>query len=294
MDWLNYHHLLNFWLVTREGSVQKASELLHVTPASVSIQIKQLERSLGVKLLQKQGRGLVPTALGVEVAEYANEIFSTGRELVEWLKGGATGRVRELRVGIRDAMPKLVAFRLLQPAIELDPSLKLVCIESEMPKLVADLAIHKLDVILTDAPLDPLYKVQAYSHRLGDSGVVIMGTAELVKRHRRGFPNSLDGAPFLMQTSSNVLRRQMDQWFGGLHLVPNIRGEFDDSAMMKIAARQGLGLFPTPECIRDEVANIYGLETLGVAEGVKDRFYAISTERKLKHPAVLAIREHTK
>lgn len=294
MDWLNYHHLLNFWLVSREGSVQRASELLHVTPASVSVQIKQLERSLGVKLLQKQGRGLVPTAIGAEVAEYAADIFSTGRELVEMIKGGSGGRPRELRVGIRDAMPKLVAFSLLQPAIELDPALKLICIEAELPKLVADLAIHRLDVILTDAPLDPVYKVQAYSHRLGDSEVVIMGTTELVKKYRRGFPNSLDGAPFLMQTNSNVLRRQMDQWFNELHLVPHVRAEFDDSAMMKIAARQGLGLFPTPVCIQEDISKLYGLEPLGIVDGVKDRFYAISTERKLKHPAVLAIREHSK
>lgn len=293
MDWLNYHHLLNFWLVAREGSVKRASELLHVTPASVSVQIKQLESSLGVKLLQKQGRGLTTTDMGREVAAYATEIFGTGRELMEMVKGGSGGRPRELRVGIRDAMPKLVAFRLLQPALNLSDPIRLVCVESEMPRLVADLAIHKLDVILTDTPLDPLYNVKAYSHRLGDSAVVIMGTRNLVKKYRTGFPNSLDGAPFLMQTDSSALRRQMDQWLNGLHLTPDIKGEFDDSAMMKIAARQGLGLFPTPACIHEEITDLYGLEVLGFAAGVKDRFYAISTERKLKHPSVLAIREHS-
>lgn len=291
MDWLNYHHLLCFWLVAREGSVLRASEMLHVTPASVSVQVKQLERSLKVKLLQKQGRGLILTEMGTEVAQYAQNIFSTGRELLEMVKGGPGGRPRELRVGIRDAMPKLVAFRLLQPALRIDDTIRLVCIESEMPKLVADLAIHKLDVILTDAPLDPFYKVQAFSHRLGESDVVIMGVPSLVERYRRDFPNSLDAAPFLMQTSANALRRQIDQWFNARHLVPNIRGEFDDSAMLKIAARQGLGLFVTPACVQKEIESLYGFETLGTVDGVKDRFYVISTERKLKHPAVLAIQE---
>ena len=291
MDWLNYHHLLNFWLVVREGSVQQASEILHVTPASVSVQVKQLERSLGVKLLEKKGRGLVPTEVGGEVAQYAAEIFSTGRELVEMLKGRPTGKPQLLRVGIRDVMPKLLAFRLLQPALELDEPVRLVCQEADMPQLVADLAIHKLDVILTDTALDPLYNVQAYSHRLGESDVVIMGTKELARKYRRGFPASLDGAPFLLPMDTSVLRRAMDQWFSDLDLTPTIRGEFADSAMLKIAGRQGLGLFAIPVNVQDEVAKIYGLREVGLAAGVKERFYAVSVERKLKHPAVVAIRE---
>lgn len=178
MDWLNYHHLLNFWLVAREGTVQRASEVLHVTPASVSTQVKQLERALGIKLFEKKGRGLVLTAMGEEVSVYASEIFSTGRELMEMVKSRPTGRARELRVGIRDVMPKLVAYRLLEPAMKRDDSIRLVCHEAEMPELVADLAIHKLDVILTDTALDPPYRVNAYSHRLGESEVIIMGTKE--------------------------------------------------------------------------------------------------------------------
>ncbi len=292
VDWLNYHHLLNFWLVAREGSVQQASEILHVTPASVSVQVKQLERSLGVKLLQKKGRGLVLTEMGEEVAEYASEIFSTGRELMERVKGRPDGKPQVLRVGIRDVMPKLVAFRLLQPALELDVPVRLVCQEADMPQLVSELAIHKLDVILTDTSLDPLYKVQAYSHRLGESGVVIMGTKELAKKYRRGFPGSLDGAPFLFPMETSVLRRAMDQWFSDLSLTPIVKGEFADSAMLKIAGRQGLGLFAIPVSIQDDVTAIYGLREVGVAEGVKERFYAVSVERKLKHPAVVAIREH--
>ncbi len=292
MDWLNYHHLLNFWLVAREGSVQQASQILHVTPASVSVQVKQLERSLGVKLLKKQGRGLVLTEMGEEVAEYASKIFSTGRELMEMIKGRPAGKPQQLRVGIRDVMPKLVAFRLLQPALELDESLRLVCQEAEMPQLVAELAIHKLDVILTDTALDPLYKVQAYSHRLGESDVVIMGTKELAKKYRPGFPGSLDGAPFLLPMDNSALRRGMDQWFSDMHLTPIIKGEFADSAMLKIAGRQGLGLFAVPVSIQDDVTAIYGLREVGSVDGVIERFYAISAERKLKHPAVIAIREN--
>jgi LysR family transcriptional activator of nhaA len=292
VDWLNYHHLLNFWLVAREGSVQRASEVLHVTPASVSVQVKQLEKSLGVKLLQKQGRGLVLTDMGEEVSAYASEIFTTGRELMEMVKGRPDGKPQELRVGIRDVLPKLVAFRLLQPALELDEPVRLKCEEADMPQLVADLAIHKLDVILTDAALDPHFKVRAYSHRLGESEVVIMGTRELARKYRRGFPGSLDGAPFLLPMDNSVLRRAMDQWFSDLNLAPIVKGEFADSAMLKIAGRQGLGLFAVPVSIRDDVTAIYGLREVGIVAGVKERFYAVSVERKLKHPAVIAIREN--
>ena len=292
MDWLNYHHLLNFWLVAREGSVQRASEILHVTPASVSVQVKQLERSLGVKLFRKQGRGLLLTEIGQQVADYAAEIFATGRELMEMVKGRPVGRPLVLRVGIRDVMPKLVAFQLLQPALALDEPVRLVCHEAEMPQLVADLAIHKLDVILTDMALDPLYKVKAYSHRLGESEVVIMGSESLARKYRRGFPASLDGAPFLLPMDTSMLRRAMDQWFNDMHLSPIIKGEFADSAMLKIAGRHGLGLFAVPATIQDDVSAIYGLREVGRVQGVKERFYAVSVERKLSHPAVIAIREH--
>jgi LysR family transcriptional activator of nhaA len=290
MDWLNYHHLQSFWFVAREGSVQRASELLHVTPASVSVQVKQLERALRVKLFKKQGRGLVLTEIGEQVAEYASEIFSSGRELLEMVKGRPAGRPQELRVGIRDVMPKLVAFRLLQPALELNEPVRLVCQEGDMSQLVADLTIHKLDVILTDTALDPIFKVQAYSHRLGESDVVIVGNKELAKKYRSGFPSSLDGAPFLLPLSSTMLRRALDQWFNELHLSPEVKGEFADSAMLKIAGRHGLGLFAIPVNIQEDVKAMYGMHEVGLVEGVKERFYAVSVERKLKHPAVVAIR----
>jgi LysR family transcriptional activator of nhaA len=246
---------------------------------------------MGVKLLKKQGRGLMLTEIGHQVAEYAAEIFATGRELMEMVKGRPVGRPLELRVGIRDVMPKLVAFQLLQPALTLDVPVRLVCQEAEMAQLVADLAIHKLDVILTDTALDPLYKVRAYSHRLGESDVVIMGTRELAQKYRRDFPASLDGAPFLLPMVTSMLRRAMDQWFNDLHLSPIIKGEFADSAMLKIAGRHGLGLFAIPATIQNDVSSIYGLREVGRVDGVRERFYAVSVERKVRHPAVIAIRE---
>ena len=293
MDWLNYHHLMNFWMVAREGTIQRASELLHVTPASVSVQVRQLERSLGVRLFKKQGRGLVLTETGQQVAEYANEIFATGRELMEMVKGRPVGRPLELRVGIREVMPKLVAYQLIQPALQLEQPVRLVCQEGDMAELIADLAIHKLDVVLTDTALDPLYKVQAHSHRLGSSDVVIVGEKELAEKYRRGFPSSLDGAPFLLPTAVSVLRRQLDRWFADLGLTPIVRGEFADSAMIKIAGRRGLGLFAVPGIIEDEVKKLYGLSRVGVAAGIEEHFYAVSVERKVKHPGVIAIRQQS-
>lgn len=289
MDWLNYHQLLNFWLVAREGSVQRASAVLHVTPSSVSIQVRQLERACGAKLFQKQGRGLVLTELGEQVAGYAGEIFAKGRELMELVKGRPIGRPPVLRVGVGDAMPKLVAFRLLQPALVRDPSVRLICQEGEMSQLVSALAIHKLDVVLSDIPLDPLYKVQAYSHRLGESDVVIVGSRDLARRYRRGFPASLEHAPFLLPTGSSLLRRQLERWFSEMKLTPTIGGEFADSGMMKIAGLSGLGLLAIPAVIETEVRKFYGLQRVGVAEGVQEQFYAVSVERRIKHAGVLAI-----
>jgi len=294
LDWLNYHHLLNFWLVAREGSVRRASEVLHVTPSSVSIQLRQLERAFGTPLVRKQGRGLMLTEMGEQVADYASKIFATGRELMELVKGRPVGSPLVLRIGIRDVMPKLVAYQLLQPALELEQPLRLVCHEGEMSQLVSDLAIHKLDVVLSDTALDPLYKVQAYSHQLGESDVVIVGTRELAKRYRRGFPSSLNGAPFLVPTESSILRRQMDRWFSDLNLAPLIHGEFADSAMMKIAGRSGLGLLAVAGVIEEQVRRIYGLQRVGIATGIQEQFYAVSIERRLKHPGVIAIREGAK
>jgi LysR family transcriptional activator of nhaA len=188
-------------------------------------------------------------------------------------------------------MPKLVAFQILQPAFELGDSVRVICQEGEMADLIAGLSIHKLDLVLSDTALDPLYKVQAYSHLLGESDVVIVGTAPLAQKYAPGFPASLAGAPFLLPTENSVLRRQMDQWFSDQDVIPQVLGEFADTALLKIAGSRGVGLFAVPASIQNDVAALYGVQFVGLAKGVRERFYVVSVERKIKHPAVAAIRD---
>jgi LysR family transcriptional activator of nhaA len=291
VDWLNYHHLLYFWVVAHEGSVSRAGEVLHVTPATVSIQIRELERSLGVQLFRKSGRGLALTDMGEEVYRYANDIFALGRELVDMVKGRPIGRPLLFRVGVKDALSKLVVFKLLEPHFKMTEKARLVVVESDISRLVASLSVHKLDVVLSDTQLDPSFKVRAWSHLLGESPIIVMGAKKLVEKYREGFPGSLNRAPFLFPTEQSVLRRSLDVWFEDNDLAPDIRGEFDDSAMLKIAARAGAGLFAAPAVIRNEIQAMYGVEPLGILPGVQERYYALSVERKLKHPAVVAISE---
>lgn len=291
MDWLNYHHLLYFWVVAHEGSITRAAEMLHVTPATISIQIKELERSWGVELLRKSGRGVALTETGEEVYRYAQEIFSLGRELVDMVRGRPLGQPLLLRVGIKDVMPKLVAYKLIEPTLKMPEQIKLVCWEGTSEGLLADLAVHKLDVVLSDTPLDPSLKVKAFSHQLGESEIVILGERKLAERLRPDFPDSLDGAPWLLPTDNNVLRRSLDLWLADHNYHPQIRGEFEDSAMLKIAGRAGAGIFATVAAIRGEVESMYGVELIGKIPSIKENFYAISAERRIKHPGVLAISE---
>lgn len=289
MEWLNYHHLLYFWTVAREGSVRRASELLHVTPSTLSIQIRELEQSLGVRLFRKSGRGLALTETGEEVQRYAGDIFSLGQEMLDMVRGRPVGKPLLFRVGVKDVMPKLVAYRLLEPTLCLPESVRLVCHEGDLDHLVADLAVHKLDAVLSDTPLDPGLKVRAYSHLLGESEVVLLGTRKLVEALRKGYPGSLNEAPFLLPTQNTTLRRTLDLWFQEHQIRPDIRGEFHDSAMLKIAGRAGVGVFAVPQVIQAEVRQMYDVELLGTLAGVHERFYALTIERKLKHPAVVAI-----
>jgi LysR family transcriptional activator of nhaA len=291
MNWLNYHHLQYFWVVSREGSVAKASEMLHVTPATISIQLRELEKSLGVELFRKSGRGLALTEMGSAVMEYAQDIFSTGQELLDMVSGRPVGGPMVLRVGIKDVMPKLVAYRLLEPTLRMSEEVRLSCFEGDIAKLVADLAIHKLDVVLSDTPLDPGMKVRAYSHLLGESDVAIVGTKALAKKVRSGFPGSLDGVPILLPMKNTILRRSLDYWFEDNEVRPKVVGEFDDSAMLKIMGSAGVGVFPVPIAIVKEVEAMYGVELIASLPNVREKFYALSAERKVKHPAVLAIWE---
>ncbi len=289
MSWLNYHHLQYFWAVSREGTVAKASEKLHVTPATISIQLRDLEKQLGVKLFRKAGRGLALTEMGTAVQSYANDIFATGQELLDMVHGRPVGGPILFRVGIKDVMPKLIAYQLLEPTLQLAEEVRIACYEGDVSRLIADLAIHRLDVVLSDTPIDPLMKVRAYSHLLGESEVVFVGTKELAKRCRKDFPNSLNSLPVLLPMKNTVLRRSLDNWFDENQIRPQIRGEFEDSAMMKIMGKAGVGVFPVTAVISQEVQDMYRVETIAKIPGVTERFYALSIERKIKHPAVLAI-----
>ena len=289
MEWLNYHHLLYFWMMAREGSLARASAELRLAQSTISVQIRGLEESLGEKLFVRSGRRLVLTEMGRVVFRYAEEIFSLGRELRDAVKGRPVGRPLNLVVGVADVVPKLVARRLIAPALELPESVRLVCREDKPERLFAELALHNLDIVLADAPIGPSIHVRAFSHLLGECGVVFFGTAKLASAHRRNFPKSLDGAPVILPTENTTLRRSLDQWFAARGIRPRVVGEFEDSALLKVFGQRGMGLFPAPSIIANEVQRQYQVRPVGTLDGVRERFYAISAERKLKHPAVIAI-----
>ena len=288
MESLNYHHLRYFWAAAREGGVTRASEKLHISQPAVSAQIRDLEQALGEKLFTRSGRSIALTETGRVVYRYAEEIFGLGGELMETLKGRPTGRSARLAVGIANVIPKLIAHRLLEPAFKLPEPVRVQCLEDKPERLLAELAIHALDVVLTDAPLGTAVKVKAYSHLLGECGVSIVGAAPLARTHRRAFPSSLDGAPFLLPTADSTLRRLLDHWFEVQGIRPHIVGEFDDSALLKVFGQSGAGLFAVPSAIEADVQRQYGVRLVGRIEA-RERFYAITVERKIKHPAVVAI-----
>jgi LysR family transcriptional regulator, transcriptional activator of nhaA len=289
MDWLNYHHLLYFWTVARIGSVSRASEELRLTQATVSAQLKSLEQSLGEKLFRKSGRHLVLTDTGKIVFRYAEEIFSLGQELIGTLKGRPAGRLARVTVGVADVMAKLVVYKLIEPALKLKDPYRLVCKEGTNSELLAALAVHDIDVMLSDGPIDPAINVKAFSHLLGECGVILFGAPRLAAKYRAAFPRSLDGAPFLLPTSNTTARRSLDQWFESENIRPTIVAEFEDSALLKVFGQRGLGLFVAPSVISAEVQRQYDVKIVGRMENVTERFYAISLDRKLKHPAVVAI-----
>jgi LysR family transcriptional activator of nhaA len=291
MEWLNYHHLLYFWATAREGSIAAAGKRLLLSQPTISGQIHALEDALGEKLFAKSGRGLVLTDVGRVVYSYADEIFSLGRELQSVLKGRPHDRPARLNVGISDALPKLVVYRLLKPAFEMPEPLQITCYEDKPDRLIADLSSHLLDIVLSDSPLSSTMRVRAYSHPLGSCGITIFGKPQLASKYRKDFPKCLDGAPMLLPLGSSNLRRQLDQWFDENGIRVRMVAEFQDSALIKVFGQQGLGLFPAPSAIENEVKDYYRVATVGRIEAVKETFYAISVERKLKNPAVIAISE---
>jgi len=291
MEWLNYHHLLYFWTVAREGGIAQASSKLRLAPPTISGQIHALEDSLGEKLLQRTGRRLVLTEMGRLVFRYADEIFSLGRELMNTVKGRPTGRPQKLRVGIADVLPKLVVRRLLAPVHTLETPVHLVCHEDRGENLLSELTAHGFDVVLADTPLAQGSGVRAFNHLLGECGTTFFAARPLADRIKKNFPRSLDGQPLLLPLPGSAVRRALDHWLSQHQLEPRIVAEFEDRALLEVFGKDGFGVFPAASVIADEVRRQYQVEVCGVAPTVRERFYAVSIERRLKHPAVVAISE---
>ncbi|MFN7541562.1 MAG: transcriptional activator NhaR [Acidobacteriota bacterium] len=291
MDWLNYHHLFYFFTVAREGSIARACEKLHLAQPTISGQLRQLESTCGGKLFFKQGRGLALTELGQIIYDYAEQIFSLGRELQDTISQQPAGKPRRLHVGISDAVPKLIAYRVLAPVLALPSPVKLVCEEGSPSELIAALVEHSLDVVLTDTPVSATDSRRHFNHLLGSSQVTIFGAAPLARRYRRQFPHSLEDAPFLLPSPSSSLRRSLDLWFHSHQIQPAVIGEFKDSALVKIFASAGKGLFAAPRAIESDIVARYGVQRIGHIPALRESFYAVSIERRLKHPAVVALCE---
>jgi LysR family transcriptional activator of nhaA len=289
MHRLNYNHLFYFWTVAREGSIARACGQLHLTQPTISGQLRALEKAVEAKLFQRVGRNLALTDTGRMVYRYADEIFSLGRELHDSLQGRPPGRPLRLVIGIADTFPKLIAYRLLEPALHLAEPLQIVCEQGKPEILLTQLAVNTLDLLLADAPVGPASKIRAFNHLLGECGVSFVGTPRLVAAYRRGFPQSLDGAPFLMPAENTALRRSLEQWFEATGIRPEVRGEIADSAMLKVFGENGVGLFAVRTAVEGETKHLYKVRLLGRVEAIRERFYAISLERKIKHPAVAVI-----
>ena len=275
MEWLNYHHLLYFWAVAKNGSVSRACEELRLAQPTISGQIRALEGVLGEKLFARSGRHLVMTEMGRVVFRYAEDIFSLGRDLISTVKGHGSGR----------------PLQLLKSALKTAHPTRILCWENKLDHLLAELAIHGLDLVISDTPAPPSIKVQTYNHVMGESGVTFFSTANQAAKYRRAFPKSLSGAPVLLPTPNAMLRRLVDEWLVRRGIHPTVMGEFEDSATLKAFGQTGYGLFPGSSVMEKEICRQYRVQVVGRLDSVKQRFYAITVERRLKHPAVLAIVE---
>lgn len=289
MEWINYHHLLYFWLVSREGSLARASAELRLAQSTVSKQIHQLESMLGHSLFSKKGRKLVLTESGLVVFRYADEIFGLGREMMDTLNDRPVGKPPRITVGVADVVPKLIAEHVLAAVLQLQEPVRLTCREDKPDRLLADLAMHDLDVILTDAPASPHIKIRAFNHLLGGSEIAFFGRQELAMKYRRNFPASLNGAPMLLPTENTVMRRSLEQWFESHDIRPVVMGECEDSALLKAFGYRGIGIFPAASIVTKEIEAQYQVKSIGKASGVIERLYAVTVERRIKHPAVAAI-----
>ncbi len=286
---INFHHLRLFRTVARTGSLARAAAELHLTEPTVSTQIKRLEQQFGQPLFSRTTRRLQLTDAGQTALRYADDIFSLSDELTQAMAGAAVDRPRRFLVGIADVVPKMIAYRLIEPALSIAEGITLSCNEDTPERLVAALSVHALDLLITDAPVTPAANVRAFNHLLGECGTTIFGTPELAARYRGAFPGSLHGAPFLLPLHASTSRRALDSWFQQQDVVPSVTGEYADSALMKVFGQNGYGMFAAPAVLEDEVMQQYGVEVVGRLPELRQQFYAISAERRIQHPAVTAI-----
>ena len=289
MAGLNYKHLRYFWMVAKAGSIARASEQLHLTPQSISGQLGEFEDALGVELFRRVGRRLELTETGQRMLGYADQIFTLGDEMVESLRAGGHMQSVPFRVGIADSVPKLVAYRLVEPSLGWPEPLRLICREGRLTTLLADLAVHRLDMVIADRPMPENLNVRGYDHFLGESGVSIFGAAALAGKAAAAFPQMLDGAPFLLPGVDVALHARLLRWFETERLRPRIVGEFDDSALLMAFGQAGSGFFAAPTAIEEFIVRQHEVQVLGRIDAVREQIYAITNERKLSHPIVSAI-----
>lgn len=289
MRHLNYSHLHYFWAVAREGSIAKASQSLHLTPQTISGQLKLLDEAVGQPLFNRVGRRLVLSDMGRVVFKYADEIFSVGAELANVVRSNQTAGPTTLNVGVVNSMPKLIAERIIAPAMMADDPIRVRCHESSLEQLLSELAVHRLDIVLSDQPMPDGLGLKAYNHRLGESGMSFFAAKAGASRLRAKFPQSLNDAPMLLPSQNSALRRRLDDWFESQQLYPRITGEFDDSALLKAFGEAGAGIFAGPTAIEAEICRMYRMAVIGSTAEIRERYYAISPERRLSHPAIVMI-----
>ncbi len=291
---LNYRQLYYFWNVAKAGSITRAAEQLHLTPQTISGQLTELERSLGIDLFRRVGRRLELTSAGSLALAQAEEIFLIGNELEQSLRRGAGSEEQSFHVGITDAVPKSIAFQLLAPAMRLAEPIRLICFEDKPERLFAELAIHKLDLVIADRALPSELGVKGYSHLLGQCAIAFYAVPALATQYRPSFPHSLDGAPLLLPGDKAAVQAPLARWFSEQQIQPHIIGKFDNSTLMKAFGKAGVGIFPAPIVMASEIREQYGAEVIGSTHEVLLRYYAISIERRLTHPAVIAVSEAAK
>jgi LysR family transcriptional regulator, transcriptional activator of nhaA len=288
---INYKHLHYFWVVAKQGGVTRASEQLHLTPQTISGQLSQLEKNLGEALFNRVGRNLELTETGRLALSYAEEIFSLGGELEEVVRNLPEGRPLVFKVGVADVVPKSIAYRLLAPSLKLPEPVRIVCRENNIDALLAELALHKIDLVIADGPIPQGINIRGFNHQLGECGISFFAVPQLAEKLIENFPHSLAGESMLLPGEMTLVHSRLLKWFDKYRIHPRVVGEFDDSALMKAFGQAGAGVFIAPTPIAAEVEKQYGVVVIGQTDEVREQFYAISVERKISHPAVAEITE---